>query len=270
MKCDLHTHSIFSDGTCTPEEIIKLAEIAGVDVVALTDHNTFDGLPRFMKAAENSPVMGVPGIEISTDWTHPVSGKDYEVHIVGLWVPVNGTEELRNLLDLYRQRKAESNIRMAEKLREAGIPIDLEKMKEDTPAENINRAFFGEAIVKLGFAKSIPEAFDLYLKPGGGFYEPPRRLSIQEAVNGIRNAGGHAVLGHPMQTFDSEEDVRLILDSTEGFEGIEVNYPSYTREVSQAMKALAAEKGLIESGGSDFHGTRKKGIFVGSAFIITT
>ncbi len=267
MKCDLHTHSIFSDGTCSPEEIIRLAEEAGLDAVALTDHNTFDGLPRFMAAGEKSMVRTVPGIEISTNWIHPETDEVHEIHVVGLEIPVEGSEELVGVLDAYRRRKAESNENLARRLAMAGIEIDLEEIKKSTPAENINRAFFAEEIVKQGFAKTMQEAFRIYLEPGGDFYEPPTRMSVQEAVDAIIASGGHPIFAHPMLTFKDDADVRLVLDEVSGFEGIEVFYPAHTVDASHAVKLIAEDYGLRKSGGSDFHGERKKHIRLGDAFV---
>lgn len=265
MKGDLHTHSTYSDGTATPAEVVKQAKAAGVEILALTDHNTFDGLADFMEAGRASGLKTVPGTEISTSWENSVSGGITEVHIVGLNVPVEGTDEIRIIFADYAGRKEESNLCLEKALGKEGIEVSLEEMKKTSPAGNINRAFFAKEMLRKGCVKSIKEAFDKYLRPELGLYVEPERPSVREAVEALKRAGATVVLAHPMLTFKTAEEPRALLEEIEGIDALEAYYPTYTTENIREMERLADELGLFKSGGSDYHGLVKPGVCVGSA-----
>ena len=266
MKADLHTHSTFSDGTNTPAELVGSAKAAGIEVLALTDHNTFEGLGDFMEAGRLAGLKTVPGTEVSTSWKNPFTGEVSEVHIVGLNVPLEGSEEINKILSDYARRKEESNILLEAALKNKGIDVSLDEMKEASPAGNINRAIFAKEMMRKGYVKSIKRAFDDYLMPEQGLYVEPERPDVQEAVYALKKAGATVVLAHPMLTFEKEEEPRALLDEVEGIDAIEAYYPTYTEEDTKEMEKLAEEKGLYKSGGSDYHGTVKPRVFVGSAF----
>ena len=169
MSCDLHTHSTFSDGTSTPEEIVSAAEAMGLTAVALCDHNDVEGLPRFLRAAEGGRTAAVPGTEISTDY------EGTELHIVGLFVPESGCGAIRALTERMRRGKAESNLALERRLRAAGYMVDYAALKASHPETAINRAHFAAELMRLGYVKSVSEAFETILAPGAGFYEPSSR-----------------------------------------------------------------------------------------------
>ena len=166
MYCDLHTHSKFSDGTEWPEELIARAQGLGLSALALTDHNSVAGLPRFLAAAEGSGVEAVPGVEFSTDYR----GKS--LHILALFVRPEHYETISNLTAHYDRLKRESNLDLTRKLREAGYPIDYEALEASTPDGRVNRAQFGKELHRLGYVESVDEAFDKLLKERCGFYTP--------------------------------------------------------------------------------------------------
>ena len=176
MSCDLHTHSTFSDGTCTPEEIVSAAEALGLTAVALCDHNDVDGLPRFLRAAEGKRTAAVPGTEITTVF------EDAELHIVGLFVPESGYGAVRALTERMRRSKAESNLALERRLNAAGYPVHLSDIRAAHPDAAINRAHFAAELMRLGYVSSITEAFKTLLAPGAGFYVPPERTDAFEAA----------------------------------------------------------------------------------------
>lgn len=257
--CDLHTHSIYSDGTCTPQEIVELAVARGLSAVALTDHNTVSGLPSFLKAAEGKKVEAVAGIEISA-----VHGKS-EVHVLGLFLPQEGWAALQESMVEVNRRKDESNRRLVEALRQNGYPLDYDALTAQTPDHHINRGHIGAALVALGLFPSIRDALNTVLSEKNGFYQPPERLSALDTIRLIRRAGGVPVMAHPFLNM-TEGELRCFLPPAReaGLAGMETVYSLYDDETTRCAGNLAREMGLKESGGSDFHGAIKPDIALGS------
>ena len=258
MFCDLHTHSVFSDGTYTPTELIKAAKELGLSAVALTDHNTVKGLPEFMYSAKEYGVTGVAGTELSTDYG------DTELHILGLFLPKTAYERIEERVQVLKRNKEESNRILCERLAAAGYEITFEEVKNASPAEFVNRAIIGEVLMKKGYVSSIQEAFDTLLRKGGEFYVEPKRLDALETVAFLKGLGAAVVLAHPFLNLD-EKGLRRFLDEAVplGLDGIETRYSKYTEEQTSLSEKIAEEYGLLQSGGSDFHGSRKPGIFLG-------
>lgn len=254
--CDLHIHSCYSDGTCTPEELIRLAEEAGLAAVALCDHNTVKGLPSFLEAARESRVEAVPGIEFSTEYR----GK--ELHILGLFLEEEHYDAINALLEEALQRKEQSNLALVERLKEQGLPLDYWAIKAETPGGSVNRAVIGAYLVKKGFCKTVGEAFDSWLSLERGFYVPPKRPDAYEVIRFIRSIGAVAVLAHPFLNLD-EAGLRAFLADAEGLVGMEVYYPRFSEEQTEMAHQIAEEFGLVKSGGSDFHGANKPDIRMG-------
>ena len=256
--CDLHTHSVFSDGTWTPAQLIDEAERIGLSAIALTDHNTVAGLPDFLKAAEGKNVEAVPGIEFSTDY----GSKD--VHILGLFIRPEHYEPITQLLADVQKRKDESNRALAEALTRAGYPLDYDRMKAATPDGQLNRAHFAAELVRLGFAESRQDAFSRLLNPERGYYQPPKRMTSFEAIDFIKSLGAVAVWAHPYLTLPAEE-VPVFLEEAvrHGLDAMETVYVTYDEKTLQTARQTAAQFGLKESGGSDFHGENKPEIRLG-------
>lgn len=250
MFCDLHTHSVFSDGTDTPEELIRQAEALGLSALALTDHNSVAGLPRFLVSGAGSPVEAVPGVEFSTEYC----GGD--LHILALFVPAEHFREVEDLVALPDRWKRESNLDLAEKLTRAGFPIDYTALEASTPGGHVNRAHFGRELVRLGHAESVEEAFRKFLKPRCGYYTPPKRLDALETVAFIRSVGAVAVLAHPWLNLKTREALETFLDLAvpAGLDGMEVRYSKFSPEESNLALELAEKYGILPSGGSDYHG----------------
>ena len=169
LRCDLHTHSVFSDGTYTPSEIIAEAKRLGL-IVALTDHNTAAGLPEFMDAAQKLGVTAVPGVEFSTEY------KGKELHLLGFFVLPEHYAAVERMVREQHVLKEICNMELVERLNQAGYLIDYEKVKGRNPNGNANRAHMAAELLEQGYVTSIREAFDTILRDDGGFYVPPSRL----------------------------------------------------------------------------------------------
>lgn len=258
MYCDLHTHSIFSDGTDTPEELIARAEAIGLDAIALTDHNSVSGLPRFWKAAEGKPIRAVPGVEFST------SHRGEDVHILALFVRPEHYDAIARRTALPDQWKRESNLALAEALNRDGYRIDYDALEASTPDGRVNRSHFAGELLRLGYAKSKDEIFDTLLVPGGKYYTEPKRLDALETVEFIRSLGAVSVFAHPFYNHSREYVEEFLPRAKErGLDGMEVFYPTYDDATTRLALELAEQYELCNSGGSDYHGTRKADIRLG-------
>ena len=258
VLCDLHNHSTYSDGTNTPIELVDIAEKIGLGAIALTDHNTVAGLPEFLAAAEGKKVRAIAGTEFSTDY------KGTELHILGLFLRPEHYAPITDLLEDYRMRKDKSNIDLVDKLNKAGYAIDYEKIKSSTPKGQVNRALIAAELTRLGYTESIQDAFKKLLSPKCGYYIPPTRPSPFETIRFIKSMGAVAVLAHPFLNLD-EQELREFLEEAVpcGLDGMETLYSTYDEETTALAEKMAAEFGILSSGGSDYHGGNKPHIQMG-------
>lgn len=256
--CDLHIHSNYSDGTCTPAELIRLARRQGLSAVALCDHNTIAGLPDFLTAAEGTAVRAVPGIEFSTEYGGT------ELHILGLFIQPRHYEAINTLLSKYQEKKEESNLALAQALNSSGYAIDYEAVKARTVGLP-NRAHFSAELIEKGYISSIREGCLTLLSPKNGLYHPPERPDAFETIAFIKSIGAVAVLAHPFLNL-KEPDLRTFLKQAKayGLDGMETLYSTFDIALTRRAKAVAADFGLKESGGSDFHGSNKPDISIGT------
>lgn len=254
--CDLHTHSCFSDGTFTPAQLIRLAEEAGLGALALCDHNTVAGLREFVAAGRESTVEAVPGIEFSTEY------RGRELHILGLFIQEQHYEAVNALLAEALERKKLSNMRLLEKLREQGLAVDYESVRAEAGG-TVNRAVIGAYLVRHGFCGSMEEAFDRWLNLDRGLYVPPKRPDAFEILHFIKSIGAVTVLAHPFLNLD-EAQLRDFLEQTKELDGMEVLYPKFSPEQTALAGKIAEEFGIAKSGGSDFHGSNKPDISIGT------
>ena len=258
LRCDLHTHSVFSDGTYTPGEIIAEAKRLGL-IVALTDHNTAAGLPEFMDAAQKLGVTAVPGVEFSTEY----NGK--ELHLLGLFVLPEHYAAVERMVKEQHVLKEISNMELVERLNQAGYLIDYMKVKRRNPNGNANRAHMAAELLDQGYVTSIREAFNTILSDNGGFYVPPSRLQLIDVIKELRRIGVLPILAHPLQELTEPELRDLLPNAIEaGLAGMETMHSSYTPETIALAENIAAEFNLLSSGGSDFHGSVKPGISLGT------
>jgi predicted metal-dependent phosphoesterase TrpH len=257
--CDLHVHSVFSDGTNTPEELIRLAEATGLAAVALCDHNTVGGLPDFLASAAGREVEAIPGVEISSDYA------EKDVHILALFVQPQHYGTVTDMLAEGDRRKEQSNIDLVEALKKAGYDLDYSAIKAKTPQGHINRAHIAAELLNLGYVESVQAAFKTLLDPKRGYYNPPRRITAYDAIRFIKSIGAVAVLAHPFLTMDEALLRAFLPQAVEcGLDGMEVFYAKYDEETTAKALRIADEFGLLYSGGSDYHGINKPDIAMGT------
>lgn len=241
---DLHIHSNFSDGRLDVAAIVSMAAAAGLSGIALTDHDTVDGLLPARISAEQAGLRFVPGIELNTDW------EDEEVHILGYFIdPLN--EYLLSRLDELRQKRRLRARRIVEKLGRLGLPLDFDRVQELAGGGLIGRPHVARAMVEQGYASQESEAFQRFIGRGQPAFVPRYNFTPQEALELISSSGGLAFLAHPGKINDKSVIYRLIAD---GITGLEVYYPEHDEGDIRFLLGLADRYHLLISGGSDFHG----------------
>ena len=247
MPSDLHTHTTFSDGRLTPEELVAAAKEAGLSYLAITDHDTVEGISHLYENGlyPSRGIKIIPGIEFSAH--HPV----HEVHILGYNVDIYHFAMLERLNDITEARWTRFS-EIIEKLNALGYEIsETEVLLIAGGSKSISRSHIGRALVKRGYFQTIGEAFDALLSRGKPAYVQHYRLEIDEVIGLIKEAGGTPVLAHPILIGDDalvEEICRA------GIEGIEAFYPKHDAEATNRYRMMAERHGLLVSGGSDFHG----------------
>ncbi|MBU1276145.1 MAG: PHP domain-containing protein [Proteobacteria bacterium] len=257
---DLHTHSTASDGVLTPALVARAAAEAGLAAVALTDHDTTEGLAEFLSAAQPGGPELVPGVELSV--ARPGGGS---IHLLGLWVDP-GEPRLEKGLERVQQARRERNPKMVARLREMGVEIAMEEVEAAAGGGQVGRPHFAQVLVDKGVVHNLGEAFGRYLKRGAPAYVEKQRLEPGEAMALIRGAGGVTVLAHPglleLHPLVLEKLVAGLKDL--GLMGIEAYYSEHKPSQERQLLGLAARLGLAVSGGSDFHGANKPGIRLGA------
>lgn len=257
MNCDLHTHTVHSDGSYTPRELVLKAKEKDL-IVALTDHNTVSGLAEFMEEAEKNGVIAVGGTELSCVY----EGREF--HLLGLFIPTEAYQEVESLCVEYHRLKEQSNIDLIDKLFKLGYDISYSEIQKRNINGRVNRAHIAAALLEKGYVESVPEAFERLLDEKLGIYLPPKRLELTEAIKFLRKIKAVTVLAHPLKEIDGSALRKMLADIKDvGLVGIETMHSSYTEEQIRLSKELASEFGLIESGGSDFHGSNKPGVELG-------
>jgi predicted metal-dependent phosphoesterase TrpH len=244
-RVDLHTHTTASDGTLTPRELVLAAIRHGVTVLAVTDHDSTDGLPAAMaEAAQHPPLTIVPGLEINCD----VEGA--EVHVLGYFVDY-GASWFQDFLREQRAERVERVHRIAKRLAELGMPIDPAEVLALVGEGSAGRPHVAQVMVKRGYVKSVREAFDKYLKTDGPANVPRRRLTPHDAVRVIRRAAGVPVLAHPGLA-DRDELIPELVAA--GLMGIEAHYAEHSAAQTSNYLELCRHYDLTPTGGSDYHG----------------
>ena len=247
MASDLHMHTTFSDGKLTPEELVAQAKAAGLKYIAITDHDTVDGV-SYLYENGMYPTKGIhviPGIEFSAH--HPV----HEIHILGFNVDIFYPDLLDKLNDVTEARWTRFSD-MVEKLQALGYPItEGEVLTLAGGSKSISRSHIARILVKKGFFSSVREAFSAVLEKGKPAYVPHYHLEVEEIIELIKAAGGTPVLAHPKLVGDDD----LVRDICKrGIEGIEVFYPRHDAADTARYYMMAQEFNLLPAGGSDFHG----------------
>ncbi len=246
MKADLHIHTTASDGAMSPKKIVQWAKRGGIEVMAVTDHDTVGGLDEAKAEAQALGIKFVGGIEIS-------AFSNTEIHVLGYNIDyknANFVEELEGVQNYRIQR----NIRIGQKLKELGIALDF-----DFEAKGVGRMNIARQMVKQGYAEDVNAVFAKYLGVGGLAYFTTRRVTPIEAVKLIKKYGGFASLAHPKK-FLQDGRLEMLISGLKplGLDGLEVNYPGHSEQDIKALLTLCAKYSLLPTGGSDFHGEEDK------------
>ncbi len=256
---DLHTHTTASDGTYTPSELITLAKEIGLSAVAITDHDTVDGVDEGLKEAEKLGIELVTGVELSAV---PPSGGT--LHILGYCFDHKNTELVATLARLVSLRN-QRNQRIIEKFHDIDVDISLDEVEALAGGDVIGRPHFAKVLLKKGYVNTVQDAFNIYLGKGGKCYLDKERLTIEESVRLITGAGGIPVLAHPftlgLSNSELKKYVSLLRDA--GVRGIEVFYPEHNYDRTVFYKEMANELDLVVTGGTDFHGKNKENTRLG-------
>ncbi len=254
---DLHSHTYFSDGTDSPETLARLGEEAGLDALALTDHDTVDGLSRFLGQQSQVKVKLIPAIELSCRFMRR------SLHVLGLFVDPEDLTFQHRLVGL-RQRREDRNLRMVGKLQSMGLSITWELVQAQAPTALVARPHFAKALVACGAASSSPDAFQRYVGDHAPGFVERQELEPSEAIGWIREAGGVPLVAHPGRFgrgFIWDEAMPVLQKA--GMAGFEAFYGDYSPTEQAYFNALAARLGMARSGGSDYHGANKPGLKLG-------
>jgi 3',5'-nucleoside bisphosphate phosphatase len=242
-RIDLHAHTTFSDGDLTPEALVRRAVARRIDTLSITDHDSIEALPLAREAA-GSALELIPGIEIST------SEDSLDLHILGYAVD-SGSRAMAERLARFRVERSERMKRMVERLGQLGIPVELDEVFEIAGHGVVGRPHLAEALVRAGHAENADDAFRRLLGAHGLAFVPRPAFPPAEAIALIHEAGGVSVLAHPGPGLVDSVVETL---AARGLDGIEVWHPQHGALTVRRYQALAARLGLLETGGSDFHG----------------
>lgn len=248
---DLHTHSTASDGTYTPAQLMEYAHARNINAIALTDHDSIDGIIEAQKKARELSMEFIPGIELSIQW--PTG----EFHLLGLGLQ-SPSKELLGAIDFLRQERDNRNIKMAQKLQEQGIAITYEEVVEKAGTKTIGRPHFASLMIEKGFIRQRQQAFDQYFAKGRPCYVERTGLELEDAVKAIKTSGGIPVQAHPLSMYVSwgkMEDTMIDIQM-HGVEGLEAWHPGTRVSEAYRLEELARKLGMTATAGSDFHGEK--------------
>ncbi|MEQ8235901.1 MAG: PHP domain-containing protein [Syntrophomonadaceae bacterium] len=246
MSYDLHIHTTASDGADTPQEVIMAAVAHGLEGIAITDHDTMDGLAaaRDFIAANRIRIEFIPGIELNTDY-----GED-EVHILGYYIGYEQQVMEARLIEI-RQARYDRAEKMVDRLQQLGLDLDMGQVRAWAQGELIGRPHIARALRQQGWVTTEEEAFARYIGRGQPAYVPRYKFTPQEAIGMVKEAGGISVLAHPGLIQDKQKIFEVI---RMGIEGLEAYYPEHSLQQTHEFKALAISRSLLITGGSDYHG----------------
>lgn len=243
LKVDLHTHTFYSDGFFSPQEVVFKAAEKGINVLSITDHDSVNSLAEAITAGIEYGVEIIPGVEISTDIS------DREIHILGYFVDP-GNKELEHYLSFFREERLKRADRIVKKLNDLGLGITMDDVIEQANKGAVGRPHIAHALTKKGLINNYFEAFNKYIGNGCPAYERKVHVSPQSAFKIISDAGGLSFIAHPGNL--PEIIIKELIDA--GVDGIEVVHPSHLPHKVKYYRGIVNEYFLLESGGSDFHG----------------
>lgn len=256
---DLHTHTLFSDGTLRPTELVAEAAAEGLTAIAITDHDTTEGVAEGLAAGRALGVRVLPGVEMSTEH------EGTSLHLLGYFFHGGPSLELQEVLGNLRRARGERNERILARLRELGAPIDEAALATVPHASAIGRPHIAEALRRAGYATSLDDAFQRFLQRGAPAWVERRRPGLLEAIRLLVDSGAAPVLAHPgIIPASANELDRIVHEATEaGLAGIECFYPLHNAATERRFLQLCAHHNLAATGGSDYHGTIKPKLKLG-------
>lgn len=259
---DLHVHTLASDGSDTPADVVRMAVELGLRAVAVTDHDTFAGLPEAIEAGARYGVEVVPGVELSTIYD------GVEVHVLGYYMDA-GHPRLRAMMARATAERNARNETMVQRLHDAGYPVTMDALHAAFPDQTmLGRPHISEYLMRRGYVSSVQDGMKNLLGRGKPFYVARYNIPLEESVETLRAAGGLPVVAHLFKYRYTPEQLTAMVDAAAaaGAVGLEAMYTNYTPEQEQAVRVLAAERGLLCTGGTDYHGARKPDIALGRGF----
>ncbi|HAW60289.1 MAG TPA: phosphatase [Actinobacteria bacterium] len=255
MAIDLHIHSTASDGTLDPEEIIRLAAKLGLSAIAITDHDSVEGVGPALKEGERLGIEVIPAVELSSD----LQGRD--IHFLGYFIDFK-QEWFRKHLEKLRQARYERAVKMVQRLREAGLEIALRDVLKEAGEGAVGRAHIARVLVKQGLIDGIEEVFSRYIGRHAPCYVEKYIYTPEDIIAIVRKAGGIAILAHPGYSLVDEQISEFI---RYGLQGLEAYYHTHTPKQTKRYERLAERHGLMVTGGSDCHGLKSsRGLLIGS------
>lgn len=243
---DLHAHSTASDGSRSPTAVVSAAKAAGLAAIALTDHDTMDGVAEALAAADEIGLRVVPGVELSA------IEEDREVHLLGLHIQRQSAIE--DSLRAFREHRHERAMQIVAKLNELGVSVSFDDVLARAGDAAIGRPHLARVLIEGGWARDSRDAFDRYLGAGRPAYVPKHRLSVGDAIALVHAGGGLAVLAHPGTEGRRDVIARFV---ALGLDGLEVRHPGHSAEDIKRLGALTEFFRLVPSGGSDWHGANE-------------
>ena len=259
MAVDLHVHSSASDGTDAPEVVVAKAAALGLTALALTDHDTLSGIHEAREAAARYPVELIPGVELSVDHA------GVKIHMLAYFLePTPGP--LQDRLEELRTGRTIRNHRIVERLNELGYPITMDDVLRQAAGDAVGRPHIADALVEAGAIGDRSEAFIGLLGDGGSAYVERDRLTAVDAITLTRESGGVTSIAHPLTINTDAATLRSIFEGLReaGLTGIEAHYSEHPPAIRRQLAAVAADLGLVATGGSDYHGSGKPDLRIGS------
>jgi len=260
-RIDLHIHTTASDGTDSPAAVAEKAVRLGLRAIAVTDHDNASGVKEAMERGNALGLEVIAGVELSTDW------RGHKAHLLGYFIDAS-SPALAPALNWAVTEREERNAKMVALMQRDGFDISIPALTEEFPGTVLGRPHMAEHLMRKGYVSSVKEAFDRYLGDGMPYCLPKGRLELGRAIRCIQDSGGVAVLAHPLQYgFDQDTLLQFIDEAASlGICGLEAVYSEHSTEDEALMRRLAAERGLCITGGSDYHGTRKPGLQMGTGY----
>ncbi len=257
-RIDLHTHTNFSDGSYSPTELVAHANELGIDILAITDHDTTAGLPEALEAIENLPLELIPGIELSAQF------HNREMHILGYFIDLNDLQ-FQTRLEALRATRSVRISNILDRLHGMGMDLSLAEVEAASGTGTIGRPHIAQVLIAKGYVKNMKEAFEQLLGSRGKAYVQREVPEAEEIIRWITDAGGIPVLAHPYwEGFNKEDSAKACQTLVDqGLQGLEVFYGTFSARHISFNLGLARRFDLLMTGGSDFHGTMKPDIALG-------